>query len=161
MKRHDALAPLSRDHRRALELAEGLKQGGSAHFRAMLPSTAKERAAHVGRVFADELEPHFQAEEVVLHPATRGRDEALDAVWKRILADHGQLRALRDELTERAMDADLDARLDRFGQLLADHVRYEERELFPRCEAALSPRELQALGFVEAEAKHGKSCPTS
>jgi hypothetical protein len=39
------------------------------------------------------------------------------------------------------------------GELLNDHVRYEERELFPAVEARLEPKRLARLGEAIARAE--------
>ncbi len=74
-----------------------------------------------------ELEPHFQNEEMNFLP--RLANGGQDALIRRTLKDHEQLRALA--LT--AQQGDQHA-LQNFGKLLAEHVRFEERELFPALE---------------------------
>jgi uncharacterized protein YeaO (DUF488 family) len=93
----------------------------SDHHRAL----ALARALRAGGVTLDgivaELEPHFQVEEDVLLPALVAAGE--QALADRVREDHAFLRTCPAPAA--------------FAATLADHVRFEERELFPRCEAVL------------------------
>jgi len=82
------------------------------------------------RVFADELEPHFQIEEQSLLPLLTSVE--MQPLAQRTLADHQQLRALLDGLRQSDSEA-----LSSFGKCLSAHVRFEERELFPVIESLL------------------------
>ncbi len=119
MKRHTALLKLSREHYSALKLARDGKLAalsGNASAVAAL-------AARVGKEFASELEPHFREEEAGLLPfLTRVGEASLVA---RTLAEHGELRAFGAALQQ--PDA---TTLHRFSELLAAHIRFEERTLF-------------------------------
>lgn len=124
MKRHPALQDLSREHYEALKLARDGKSAALAGDAA----TVAAFAAHVVRRFAQELEPHFREEETDLLPflADAGESELV----RRTLAEHAELRALAAAL--RQPDA---ATLQRFSELLAAHVRFEERTLFETAQA--------------------------
>jgi len=74
-----------------------------------------------------ELEPHFKNEEMNFLP--RLADGVHDSLIRRTLKDHEQLRAL----ALAAKQGDQHA-MQTFGDLLAEHVRFEERELFPALE---------------------------
>ena len=132
MKRSPALLDLSREHHTALSLslriarmadAEGYSEGGSEASAALL--------IRVSAVFDAELEPHFEEEERSLLPALVAAGE-LDLVT-RTLAEHGAMRNLMTHI--RSGDV---ASLKLFGQQLAAHVRFEERELFARAQDVLS-----------------------
>lgn len=82
------------------------------------------------RAFLNELEPHFQFEEVSLLPLLHSTE--IQPLVERTLADHQQLRGLLDALRQNDAGA-----LDRFGKCLSAHVRFEERELFPVLESLL------------------------
>jgi len=84
--------------------------------------------AALGERFDAELEPHFCTEDELLLPALRLAGAA--ALAARTADDHAFLRG-QVELA-RAGDGDA-ARA--FAARLAEHVRFEERELFPACEA--------------------------
>jgi len=98
--------------------------------------------------FALELEPHFRVEEEWLFPQLEAAGEPVLVAQAR--ADHARLREL--VRTEPA------PRLAReFSELLHHHVRFEERELFPRAESLLSLRALEAAGRAPLEARDAHS----
>lgn len=72
-----------------------------------------------------ELEPHFKIEEMDFLP--RLANGVHDSLVNRTLKDHEQLRALAAQQGDRQA-------MRTFGDLLAEHVRFEERELFPALE---------------------------
>lgn len=120
MKRSPQLVPLSREHHTALSLARRVEKamgGGTAQ-------ELQEAAARVAAGFVTELAPHFAEEERWLLPTLSAAGEQL--LVDRTLADHRRLGALAQEI-EKAPDG---VRLQEFAQLLRDHVRFEERELF-------------------------------
>ncbi|MDZ7780607.1 MAG: hemerythrin domain-containing protein [Gemmatimonadota bacterium] len=124
MKRDPRLRGLSSDHHQALVLARRVGH------RAEAGTLDMDLARDVAERFRDELEPHFGVEEEVLLPALRdlGENELPD----RTLDDHAFLR----QRVRAAEDGDAEALAD-FAERLHDHVRFEERTLFPACEARL------------------------
>jgi len=132
MKRHPALQPLSDDHHRALVLARRLRQAP----RTTDPATLAALAREVRREFDVDLDPHFRVEERWLLPALEKGDGGRFA--KRIADDHARLRAL--------VRADWSASTPHeLGELLEQHVRFEERAAFPAAEALLSEGELACV----------------
>jgi hemerythrin-like domain-containing protein len=85
----------------------------------------------LGTRFDTELEPHFRIEDEVLLPALRR--VGAGSLAARTEADHAFLRT-----TVVAARQGEGTAARAFGERLSDHVRFEERELFPACEAALS-----------------------
>lgn len=127
MKRRPAMQQLSRDHYGALKLAREARHAAGS-------GDANEIATLAQRVvecFAAELEPHFRIEEEELLPALTQACE-LERV-RRTHADHAELRRLAGLLA--TPDP---AVLLRFGDLLAAHVRFEERELFEVAQAKMA-----------------------
>ena len=127
MKRSAALQPLSREHHTALTLAKACERASQSGAADQVHA-ACQRAI---RAFATELEPHFLAEEQSLLQLLK--DAEAQPLVQRTLADHRQLRALLKGLEQNDADA-----LGRFARCLSDHVRFEERELFPALESVLS-----------------------
>jgi hemerythrin-like domain-containing protein len=123
MKRDRRLRDLSAQHHRALVIARALSREAL--------DWSREDGIVLGEGFDREIDPHFRIEEEVLLPALR-RAGALPLA-ERTETDHAFLR--RTVAAARQGDA-LAARA--FGERLTDHVRFEERELFPACEATLS-----------------------
>lgn len=143
MRRDPRLGGLSSDHHHALVLARRIREAdGTGVVDAAL-------VAGVRRRFVDELAPHFAIEEEILLPA-------LSAAGRRDLAertagDHRQLEGFLAAACAGRLDE-----LARFGQLLEQHVRFEERALFPACEALLPASIIDA---VEARAPKARpSC---
>ena len=128
MKRCTALRDLSNEHHHGLVLAKrAIKAAG----------TADEEKVWRGiqTRFAVDLEPHFQIEELVLLPALEQTGEA--ELVRRTLDDHVELRRLISEGSAQAMIE--------FAELLTQHIRFEERELFEVAQQKLSAAELDAL----------------
>ena len=117
MRRHPALEPFSRDHNDALILARKLIEGRPG------------AVAELERLWIADLQPHFAAEERLLLPFL-SQDEA-----HRLLAEHAAL----------AQAIAAPANPQGAGRLLHDHVRWEERTLFPAVEARLPPGDMAAL----------------
>lgn len=126
MKRSPFLQPLSREHHAALVLARACERAGHSGNAGEVAATC----ARALREYAAQIEAHFDLEERRLLPLLQGDED--QALVRRTLAEHRVLRALLDGL--RQNDA---AALARFGDTLAAHVRFEERELFPAIEAAM------------------------
>ncbi len=123
MKRDPRLHRLSRDHHHALVLARFIKaidlRGG---LDADVVELVKER-------FASEIAPHFDVEEMLLS-ALEGR--GVDALVERTRLEHARMTHLVEAATAAAP-----APLTELAHLLTDHVRFEERELYPACEEHL------------------------
>lgn len=128
MKRHAALLQLSREHHQALKMA---RQARFACDAGLGPAIA-QAAETICERFQEELEPHFQTEEIDLLPALAAAG-AGDLV-QRTLAEHAELRDLNRRLAEPDGET-----LARFATLLNDHVRFEERELFETAQRLLYP----------------------
>ena len=135
MKRSAALAPLSRDHHRALVVAARLR-------RATARTAAAAREAFLA-FWREDGERHFREEEEHLLPAYAACAAPYDPLVARVLGDHVAIRALALRL-RRTDAADVEM-LRELGAALADHVRREERTLFSRIERALPAPELDRL----------------
>jgi hemerythrin-like domain-containing protein len=140
MKRAEALRPLSREHLAALLAAKRLREA--------------EDLAEAARAFLDfwleDGRQHFRVEEEVLLPTWAVHGEVDGPGVRRMLDEHLSVRrgALRLEAGEASLE---EAR--ELGTLLHDHVRFEERELFPMVEAALDPAGLDRLAAAIEEAE--------
>lgn len=125
MRRDDRLIPFSREHHATLRLAR-LLSAVPAHAPAHLRKAVESEAPTLLR--------HFREEEALLLPALSRFGE--DAPIRRLLDEHGQL-------IEGLMTAADGPTLSALGTLLAAHVHFEERELFPalqgHCQACAAP----------------------
>ena len=149
-KRHPSLVPLSREHHVALLLAFRLVHGLPPSRQAN--DSPQTQARDTVRFFQTKLVTHFRAEEQALFPLIRKTQPHAIPLIDTLLAEHADMRA-RVQALEQADPAELPAQLTAFGQLLERHVRSEERELFPLCEARLTADDAERLraaivGFV-------------
>jgi len=140
MKRHDSLAPLSREHHAALILARLLQKGAPA-FKG-LPTDTAGKAKYAIQFYRDELIPHFAAEENIVLSRVKGVDDKLDRLTEDIFREHKELRLLFDTI----LNTDhLEDHLDSLGFALEKHIRKEERELFPLIQDTCSESMLDGI----------------
>jgi len=130
MKRDPRLRGLSAEHHHALVLARSLIEGAG--------QWTKAAGAALGHRFDVELEPHFCVEDELLLPALRRAGAT--ALVDRTEEDHA---FLRDRL-EAARAGD-ERGMREFAERLRDHVRFEESEVFPACEALIPSDILDAV----------------
>lgn len=149
MKRTDALAPLSREHHVALELALRLRRADE--------QSAPTARMELAQFLAGEGGDHFAAEEEILLPAVADLIPAGDPDVARVLTEHAELRQRAADLANEP-DAPLED-VHAAGELLASHIRHEERVLFPRIEEALDESRLAALATALREAESGHRPP--
>jgi hemerythrin-like domain-containing protein len=141
VKRSAELTPLSHEHHQALFVAMGLKRAEGPGAAAAFIDYHEETGAR-----------HFAIEEEILLPGWLAADpeaEVEDA--RRILAEHLEIRTAAARITAGEPSAD---ELRALGELLSRHVRFEERELFPRIEARLDGAVLERLGAAIAAAEN-------
>jgi hemerythrin-like domain-containing protein len=140
VKRAQALQPLSREHLKSLLAAKRLRNATDA--------------AGAGQDFLDfwegEGKHHFRIEEEVLLPGWALHCPVERVAVARMLEEHLAIR--RAALRVAAKAASLEELHD-LGRLLDDHVRFEERELFPMVEEALAPENLDRLAEAIARAE--------
>lgn len=141
MKRSPELTPLSHSHHKGLFTAMQLRQAEDL-------DAAVAALLEFWEVHGDH---HFAIEEQVLLPAWLALDPDADAeLAHRVAAEHLDLRVI----VRRARRGDVSLEeLQRCGDDISTHIRFEERELFPIIEAALSDADLKALGAELEEAE--------
>jgi hypothetical protein len=142
MKRHPALAPLSRDHHHALVIAQRLRRATA--------ETATETAEAFLSHWDAEEKLHFRLEEELLLPAYAAHGECDHPAITRMLMDH---ILIRRDASRLAGTPPLELLHD-LGTRLADHVQLEEHEVFPLIEATIPETALQALGERIGDATH-------
>lgn len=135
MKRSDALASLSRDHHHALVVSQKLRRADAA--------TAREAADTFLTFWNDQGQRHFRLEEDVLFPGYATHGDAYHPLMLAALGDHVEIRSRAQQLAAAA--APEVAALQELGERLGEHVRLEERQLFPLIEETMPANELAAL----------------
>lgn len=146
MKRAEALRPLSREHLVALLAAKKLREADDL----------EEAARAFLEFWHVHGRRHFRVEEEVLLPVWALHAEVDRDGVRRMLDEHLAIR--REALLLEAGETTLE-QAHELGRLLHDHVRFEERELFPRAEADLDARDLDRLAAAIAEAEGAASDP--
>jgi len=92
----------------------------------------------VEAVFKSVLEPHFAIEESFIGDALRAAGES--ELAQRLADEHEALRRFLMPRHRRTVDD-----LRHFGELLEQHIRFEERELFQVAQDKLTSDELDAV----------------
>lgn len=140
MKRAEALRPLSRDHLKALLAARDLREA----------SDLEEATRSFLDFWQGEGQQHFRVEEEVLLPTWAMHAPIDRSGVARMLDEHLAIRreAMRLEAGEVSLEE-----LPEIGRLLHDHVRFEERELFPIIEEAMDAESLSCLAASIEEAE--------
>lgn len=128
MKRCSALRTLSNEHHHGLVLAKRAQKAADTE-------EAEKAWRQIQARFAAEMEPHFQAEETGLLPALEQVGE--NELVRRTHADHDELRRMIREGGVQVMVE--------FAELLIQHIRFEERELFETAQQKIPATELDAL----------------
>ena len=140
MKRHPALVPLSEEHHPELAHARRLLRAAEARPKQRLAAAS----AYVDAFFAETVE-HFRREEEILFPLYL-RYAGSTPLLERILREHMELHGLVRALRAAAAAGDIPPEtLRTLGNLLRDHVRVEERELFEEIERTVPAAELEGV----------------
>jgi hypothetical protein len=126
MSRTGVLLDLSREHHTSLVMARDARRTSKSDDPAILSAAVRSIEAHWHTLLAE----HFEREERLIQAVV---DELESEAVARISAEHAELRllALGSCTLEPA------TRLQRFGDLLGAHVRYEERTFFPKLQSHL------------------------
>lgn len=132
IKRNENIVKLSREHHTTLlfcwKIRNGLKNGAEPG-----------RIIKYVHYFRDEhLKPHFKQEEEILFAPVK------DHMVQKALDDHKNIMNQVEMLESNA--ASIETSLINLADTVDNHVRYEERELFPHLEQVLSNDQLAAIG---------------
>ena len=140
MRRSRELKPLSSEHHHALLVAFQLKKGLAGHGdSAGAPRDLPGLVALARRFDDTTFQTHIRAEEELLGAHLSPGD------GRRLREEHRQLVKLL-EGARNVRPPDARHALTAFADLLERHVRWEERELFPACEAAIDREALATIG---------------
>lgn len=135
MKRHEAIAPLSRDHHGTLLLAQLLKKGAPVYKG--LPDQPADKVRYAVEQFESHIRHHFQLEEAMLEKAAAVHP-LIKTLAAEIQTEHRELAALFQSL---ATATDPEIIMNELAVKLEAHIRKEERVLFPllqeQCSQAL------------------------
>ena len=146
MNRDPALISLSRDHHKTLVAAQELRRATA--------QTAADVRARFLSYWNTHGRAHFRMEEEVLLPAFAAHGDPYHRLVGRALCDHVAIRQRVDALVSESPA--LPAVLHDLGSRLAEHVRLEERELFPLIERTMPAARLAAVAVALEQAAAGK-----
>jgi hemerythrin-like domain-containing protein len=135
MKRHAALVPLSHDHHHGLVQARRLRRAADRGA----PERREAAATFLG-FFEQETRGHFRREEERLFPLLVGGPDPATGLLTRALLEHQRVHAL-----VAGLETEADPRtMAELGKLLEQHIRFEERTLFPFIEQVAPEDALRA-----------------
>ena len=134
------LKKLSHDHHHGLLIGLRARKAAATGDASVIASTWIETE----RRFAAELEPHFHVEERFILPGLVAR--GMTDFIRQLTDEHAELRAFVKPESERNA-----SRLQRFGELLDAHIRFEERTLFEVVQTVFSEDELTALAVAATD----------
>jgi hemerythrin-like domain-containing protein len=151
MLRDRNLIPLSRQHQHALALCVRIDRASP-----VVEADWASWQAEIAQQFQTEIGIHFAAEERVLFPEARRFPELIPLI-EELLIDHASLRESFAKAEARTMSA---TELCVFAERMSAHIRKEERQLFERIQAVVSPEMLALLGerLEEALKEAAQTC---
>ena len=147
MKRHEALFPLSHHHHHTLVVAQQLKKADKN-------TSVQQLTRDVIEFWKTDGEDHFRDEEEILLPLYSQYADVDEPEIKEMLLQHVQIRGyvMKIRSTERPSIETF----NQLGQLLDEHVRLEERIIFPKIEKVVPEKYLyQASGRFHRDSYSG------
>lgn len=136
-KRHKALQPLSREHHHGLLLSWKIRAGFIKEI------DPKRIRAYADWFFENHLIPHFEIEETHIFPILEAENELI----KRALAEHRRLKRLFEDRED-----DLKT-LSKIEEELEQHIRFEERILFPEIQKIATEAQLRQIEIIHQPEK--------
>ncbi|TYB77069.1 hemerythrin domain-containing protein [Bizionia myxarmorum] len=132
LKRHKALQPLSREHHHGLLLSWKIRAGFSKEV------SAERMKTYADWFFEHHLIPHFELEENEIFSILDSEHELV----KKAMADHRRLKRLFSD------DTEVEKSLSKIEEELEQHIRFEERILFPEIQKAATEEQLQHIAKI-------------
>lgn len=135
IKRNENLLPVSREHHATLLFCWKLRQGVKKEIE------AERMTKYINWFWNNHLEHHFQTEEKLLFI------DLQDEMIARGIEEHKKILAKINEINVRTAEKSYGLYLE-LADLVDDHTRYEERELFPWLEKKFSILQLKEIGEI-------------
>lgn len=132
IKRNENLVVFSREHHHGLVFCTRLKKADK--------TDEKTICSFVKDFWENDLSDHFEREERILLPLLWE-----DVITKQFLNEHDQIIEMIQVIIS---NNSLDVFKDTFtlAKLISNHIRFEERIMFPWVEKVLTPEELLKVG---------------
>lgn len=144
MKRTNQLQPLSRQHHLGLNLSRHAKESLDE------PEDITKHW-HNLTSYINDMQYHFEIEDNLIANALepyRATQPDVASVLETLDGQHKQLHQLMNTVEQSQKSGTKDvtvAQVHELGSLLYDHIRFEERELYPTVEKYLTEAELDAV----------------
>ena len=144
MKRTNQLQPLSRQHHLGLNLSRHAKESLDE------PEDITKHW-HNLTSYINDMQYHFEIEDNLIANALepyRDTQPDVSSVLETLDGQHKQLYQLMNTVEQSQKSGTKDvtvAQVHELGTLLYDHIRFEERELYPTVEKYLTEAELDAV----------------
>ena len=139
IKRNENILPLSRDHHSGLLFCWKIREGLN------LDIPLQRIRPYVAYYWNEHLQEHFREEETLLFSAVN--DPLCDDAIQQHVVIRGQFQKILENDEAKAIDYNL------LQTLVNDHIRFEERELFPFLETAMTEAQLAEAG-AELHSQH-------
>ena len=135
LKRHKALQPFSREHHHGLLLSWKIRSGFNKNIE------IDRIKAYTDWFFENQLLPHFEMEEEYIFPLLDADHELI----KQALSEHERLKHLFTD------NKNVEKNLHIIEEELEQHIRFEERILFPEIQKHASDEALNIIEDVHKE----------
>ena len=132
MKRNENIVKLSRDHHASLLFCWKLRQGIKRH------ASSERMVNYVNYFWNHHFAEHFKEEENILFAPLK------DQVVQKAIDEHKKIKTLINDLD--SLESDIHQKLSQLTDTVEEHVRYEERILFPHLESKLTEDQLNDIG---------------
>ena len=136
MKRINQLQPLSKEHHLSLRLAKKCKDIAANENDEAL----KAFSLQLKDDFDAQWDKHFRTEEKTIFSVAESKDTELSEICQQLEKEH----QIMEDMVEKIVAGDYQL-LQEFGQLLHDHTRLEENQLFPMVEEQFTRQELDNI----------------
>lgn len=132
MKRHDSIIPLSREHHFGLLFCWKIRQG----IKMQIP--AERIQPYIEYFWDNHLRRHFDEEETLLFTLLQG------SLVEQAISEHLHIKQLIESII--CAKPAHHEKINVLADTLDNHIRFEERTLFPHMERELPTDKLMALG---------------
>ena len=142
INRNEHIKKLSREHHFSLLFCWKIRQG-------LKMNVAMERIwEYVQYFWKQHLQPHFREEEKIFFAPIK------DRLVQRAINEHKYIKQQIEDLANYPKNNER-KNLAKIADMVYEHVRYEERDLFPHLERKLSKEQLENIG--EQIQKHNQT----
>ncbi len=138
MKRSKYLVPLSWEHHSALLNANRIQKGLQINAELNL------MVEFLKYIWENDLKGHFEREEKIVF-SVDDWDAVEPHLKEQVLQEHQAMGEIADKILSSSSQEEIKQLLARFAQMVVDHVRFEERQLFPAVEKSFNKETLQSI----------------